>query len=45
MTKQVYLKPQKGNPHGFTINQHVFPLASIARFSNGDGRVSLYDLM
>ena len=25
-------KPQAGNPHGLTINQHVFPTASIARF-------------
>lgn len=29
--------PQAGNPHGLTVNQHVFPAASIARFCNADG--------
>jgi hypothetical protein len=29
-----YAKPQKGNPHQLTINQHVFPLRSLARFSD-----------
>lgn len=44
MTKQVYLKPQKKNPHRFTIRQHVFPSASIARFVKSNGRVSLFDI-
>jgi len=34
-------KPQKGNPHGLTVMQHTFPRASIARFTGGDGRVSV----
>jgi hypothetical protein len=37
-------KPQKKNRHILTINQHVFPLASIARFVGPDSRVSLHDL-
>lgn len=32
-------KTQRGNPHGLTINQHVFPAASIARFAQIDGFV------
>lgn len=35
-----YEKPQKGNPHGLTVNQHTFPYASIARYANTDGCVS-----
>jgi hypothetical protein len=37
-------KPQKKNRRFLTVNQHVFPLASIARFANTEGRVSLHDL-
>jgi hypothetical protein len=37
-------KPQPGNPRRLSVKQHVFPLASIARFAKGDGRVSLYDM-
>jgi hypothetical protein len=37
-----YEKPQKRNPHGLTIRQHVFPVASILRFAQKDGRVSVY---
>lgn len=37
-----YEKPQKGNPHGLTINQHSFPVASIMRFAKADGCVSVY---
>lgn len=33
---------QKGNPHGLTINQHVFPKKSIDRFSGANGLVQLY---
>jgi len=33
---------QRGNPHGLTINQHVFPVASIARFTQENGLVSVY---
>ena len=38
-------KPQKGNPHDLTINQHVLPAASIARFAGGDRRVDLCDTL
>jgi hypothetical protein len=43
MTK--YEKPQKKNRRLLTVRQHVFPLASIARFADADGRVSLHDLV
>ena len=33
---------QRRNPHGLTIHQHVFPTASIARFAQEDGLVSIY---
>jgi hypothetical protein len=36
LTKARHEKPQKGNPHDLTINQHVLPVASIARFAGGD---------
>jgi hypothetical protein len=39
-----YEKPQKKNRHLLTVRQHVFPLASIARFADAEGRVSLQDL-
>jgi hypothetical protein len=39
-----YEKPQKKNRHLLTVRQHVFPVASIARFANAEGRVSLQDL-
>lgn len=35
-------RTQRGNPHRLTINQHVFPAASIARFTQEDGLVSVY---
>jgi hypothetical protein len=38
-----YERPQKGNPRGLAIKQHVFPVASIARFTNSDGRVTLFE--
>lgn len=34
-------KPQKGNPHQLTVNQHCFPVASIARFADSDGCVEV----
>lgn len=37
-----YEKTQKGNPHNLTINQHVFPAASISRFIDSKGCVSVY---
>jgi len=36
-------KTQKGNPHGLTVRQHVFPRASIERFATGGG-VEVHDL-
>jgi len=32
---------QRGNPNKLTIKQHVFPVASIARFAQGDGCVNV----
>lgn len=37
-------KPQKGNPHGLTVFQHVFPARSIARFADETGTVALNDV-
>lgn len=34
-----YSKPMKANPRQFTINQHVFPIASFRRFTNDRGLV------
>jgi hypothetical protein len=34
-----YEKPQKGNPHKLTVNQHAFPARSISRFVDSSGRV------
>lgn len=39
-----YPKPQKGNPHKLTINQHIFPKASISRFAGRDGTVQVHRL-
>jgi hypothetical protein len=41
MPRRHYEKPQKGNPYRLPIRQHVFPSASIARFTNADGVVDL----
>lgn len=41
--RHIYEKPQKGNPHQLTVNQHIFPVVSIARFAISNGAVSLYD--
>ncbi|WP_236176099.1 hypothetical protein [Pseudomonas qingdaonensis] len=35
-------KPQTGNPHRLTVNQHVFPKSCISRFCNSDGVVQLF---
>ena len=37
-----YEKPQKGNPHELTVQQHCFPRKSIARFANPDGVVQVH---
>jgi hypothetical protein len=37
-------KPQKGNPHQLTVNQHCFPASCIKRFANTDGKVELVRL-
>jgi hypothetical protein len=37
-------KPQKGNPHGLSIKQHVFPAQSIKRFTTVGGTVSVRHL-
>jgi hypothetical protein len=34
---------QTGNPHGLTVNQHIFPQFCIKRFSDSSGKVSFYD--
>jgi len=39
-----YEKPQKGNPHQLTVNQHCFPASCIKRFAGNDGRVQLVQL-
>lgn len=36
-----YPKPQKGNPHKLTIDQHIFPKACIARFARENGTVQV----
>jgi len=35
-------KPQKGNPHQLTINQHVYPARSIERFADTAGTVEVW---
>lgn len=42
MAKKLFEKPQKGNPHQLTVNQHVFPVRSIERFTGEDKRVCVY---
>jgi hypothetical protein len=39
-----YEKPQKGNPHQLTVNQHCFPVSCIKRFANVEGKVELVRL-
>jgi hypothetical protein len=36
-----YPKPQKGNPHKLTIDQHIFPKACISRFARENGTVQV----
>lgn len=38
MKKQL---PQKGNPYGLTVKQHIFPAASIDRFVDNNGTVEV----
>jgi hypothetical protein len=45
MAKRKHEKTQKGNPHALPIRQHVFPSASIARFADNGGVVSLHHLL
>jgi hypothetical protein len=40
-----YERPQKKNRPLLTVRQHVFPSASIVRFADAEGRVSLHDLV
>jgi hypothetical protein len=44
MARRKHEKTQKGNPHGLPIRQHVFPCASIGRFTDNSGVVSLHRL-
>jgi hypothetical protein len=44
MTRDAYEKPQRKNPHRLTVNQHVFPSLSIARFADGSGHVCVCDI-
>lgn len=37
-----YERPQRGNPHGFTIRQHVFPAASLTRFTGSSRMLQVY---
>jgi hypothetical protein len=39
-----YEKPQRGNPHQLTVNQHCFPASCIKRFTGSNGRVQLIRL-
>lgn len=34
-------KPQNGNPHKLTIDQHIFPAESISRFASENGMVQV----
>lgn len=36
-----YPRPQKGNPHKLTIDQHIFPKACISRFARENGTVQV----
>jgi len=36
-----YEKPQKKNPHGIIVNQHIFPVKSIERFVDNKGKVEV----
>ncbi len=40
--KSKFTKIQKGNPHQLPKNLHTFPVMSISRFSNADGKVETY---
>lgn len=37
-------KPQKGNPHQLTVNQHCFPSSCIKRFAGSNGNVEVMQL-
>lgn len=38
-------KPQQGNPHQLTINQHIYPAKSIARFYNETKKINIYSFV
>jgi hypothetical protein len=42
MSRRVYEKTQKGNPYRLPLRGHVFPSASISRFTDGNGLVEVY---
>jgi hypothetical protein len=44
MVRRKFEKPQKRNPHRLSIRQHIWPLASIARFTDKNGVVRLFDI-
>jgi hypothetical protein len=44
MARTTYEKSQRTNPHRLTINQHVFPTASIKRFVDELGRVCVLEV-
>jgi hypothetical protein len=44
MSRRAYEKTQKGNPYRLPIRGHVFPSASISRFTDSNGLVEVYRL-
>ena len=44
MRRREYEEVQGGNAHRLTVKQHVFPVASIARFAGSDHRVAVTDI-
>lgn len=43
--RRKFEKPQEKNPYELTVNQHVWPKASIACFAGSDGTVELFDII
>src|SRR5258708_6080540 len=44
MSRRAYKKTQTGNPYRLPIRGHVFPSASISRFTDSNGLVEVYRL-
>jgi hypothetical protein len=44
MTRNNYEKPQRKNPYGLSINQHVFSSLGVGRFADSLGRVCVCDI-